>query len=91
LDLPDFQIGGDTKPHLVTKAMLAKRYSCSTRTIQAWVAARIIPFVRTNPQFLRFNPAACDRALARFGGVAELPVTFTKPRKRKSPPKKPVS
>jgi hypothetical protein len=53
-------------------------------------AARIIPFVRNNSRFLRFNLAACDPALAKFGGVAELPVTFTRKRRRSRSFKQPT-
>jgi hypothetical protein len=77
----------EASPLFITKKALAERYSVSTRTIQTWVTRRIIPFVRMSGGqgrgLLRFNPKACDAALNQFGGVKELPITMTRPwRKR---------
>jgi excisionase family DNA binding protein len=63
--------------YLIGKAELARRYSVSRRTIQTWVAQRRIPFVRIG-NTLRFNPRACDNAMARFS-VKELSMTETRP------------
>lgn len=45
----------DTKnakePTLIKKKELAKRLSVSTRTIDNWVAKRVIPFIHVGPRF----------------------------------------
>ena len=77
-----------TEPHFISKRELARRYSVSVRTVQSWVARRIIPYIRMGggPDgaggMLRFNPRACDAAISRFGGVQELPVTQTRKRRK---------
>jgi excisionase family DNA binding protein len=65
--------------HLVKKRDIARRYSVSPRTVQTWVAQRRIPFVRIG-NTLRFNPRACDQALARFG-IKELALSETRGKK----------
>ena len=79
-------IPAETSPLLITKKELAKRYSVSTRTVQTWVTRRIIPYIRmsrgSGRNLLLFNPKACDAALSRFGGVKELPVSWTQPRRK---------
>ena len=70
----------EPSPLLVTKKVLAKRYSVCTRKIQTWVNRRIIPFIRMSGGIgrglLLFNPKATDAALHQFGGVKELPITM---------------
>jgi excisionase family DNA binding protein len=65
--------------HLVKKRDIARRYSVSPRTVQTCVAQRRIPFVRIG-NTLRFNPRACDQALARFG-IKELALNETRGKK----------
>lgn len=76
---------GDVAPELITKKVLAKRYSVSTRTVQNWVTRRIIPFIRISGGLgrglLLFNPKACDAALNKLR-VKELPVGWTRPRRK---------
>jgi hypothetical protein len=84
------------QPHLISKRELAKRYSVSLRTIQSWVARRIIPYIRVGGDpagtggMLRFNPRACDAALSRFGEIRELPVTYTRKRRKPVLPQQPA-
>jgi excisionase family DNA binding protein len=66
--------------HLVKKSDIARRYSVSPRTVQTWVAQRRIPYVRIG-NTLRFNPRACDQALARFG-IKELALSETRVKRR---------
>jgi hypothetical protein len=82
------------QPHLISKRELAKRYSVSTRTIQNWIARRIIPYIRMGGDqygrgghMLRFNPQACDAALKRFGWVEELSVSRVRAVRRKPAPR----
>jgi hypothetical protein len=44
---------------------IADRYEVSPRCIQNWVARKILPVLRIG-RCVRFNIAACDRALAKF-------------------------
>ena len=51
---------------LVKKPRIARRYDVSIRTIENMMRDRRIPFVRIGLRGVRFDPVACDRALARF-------------------------
>jgi hypothetical protein len=44
---------------------LAARYNVCPRSIQNWVSRRILPVLKVG-RAVRFNVAACDKALARF-------------------------
>jgi hypothetical protein len=44
---------------------LAARYEVSPRCIQNWVARKFLPVLKIG-RSVRFNIAACDRALAKF-------------------------
>jgi hypothetical protein len=44
---------------------LAARYSVCPRSIQNWVSRRILPVLKVG-RAVRFNVAACDKALAKF-------------------------
>ena len=50
---------------LVKKPVIARRYDVSQRSIQAWMDENKIPFAKIG-YMVRFDPEACDRALARF-------------------------
>jgi excisionase family DNA binding protein len=54
---PAGQIGtaGPLPPTLVKKKELAKRLSVSTRTIDTWVAKRVIPYLQVTPRFYLFH------------------------------------
>jgi hypothetical protein len=52
-------------PVLATTRGLAARYQVSARCIQYWVARKILPVLKIG-RAVRFNIAACDRALAKF-------------------------
>jgi hypothetical protein len=49
----------------VTKRQLALRYQCCTRTINNLMSRRILPFRKVR-NFLRFEPAECDKAMDTF-------------------------
>jgi len=54
---PVGQIGtvGTPSPVLVKKKELAKRLSVSPRTIDNWVAKRVIPYLQITPRFYLFH------------------------------------
>lgn len=49
----------------VNKRELARHFACSPRTINNLMARRILPYSRIG-KILRFDLAACDRAMQRF-------------------------
>jgi hypothetical protein len=60
----------ELKPNQTNRAFtntlgLASRYEVSPRCIQNWVARKILPALKIG-RTVRFNVAACDKALARF-------------------------
>ena len=58
----------DTTPPLLKKKSLAAQLGVSVRTIDNWVAQRIIPYLAPSPRLHLFDPDAVKRALAaRFG------------------------
>ncbi len=48
---------------LVRKRQLATLLSVSPRTVDTWVAKRMIPFIEPNPRLHLFDPAAVKSAL----------------------------
>jgi hypothetical protein len=58
-------IGASEFPLLATTKVLAVRYRVSPRCIQNWTAKKILPVLKIG-RAVRFNIAACDRALAKF-------------------------
>lgn len=55
----------ELKQKLVNKRDIAIRYGVSERTIQEWMAKGLIPYHKIG-YMVRFDPQACDRALAQF-------------------------
>ena len=43
------------EPTLIKKKELAKRLSVSTRTIDAWVGKRLIPYIQVTPRFYLYE------------------------------------
>ena len=59
---------------LVRKRQLAELMSVSPRTIDGWVAKRMIPFIEPNPRLHLFDPVAVKSALmAQFAVPAKMP------------------
>ena len=59
---------------LVRKRQLATLLSVSPRTIDGWVAKRMIPFIEPNPRLHLFDPAAVKSVLlAQFSVAARIP------------------
>jgi hypothetical protein len=50
---------------LVNKHTIARRYDVNERTIQEWMARGTLPFLKIG-YMVRFDIAACDRAISRF-------------------------
>jgi len=58
----------------VRKRQLAIILSVSPRTIDGWVARRMIPFIEPNPRLHLFDPVAVKSALlAQFSIPARIP------------------
>lgn len=53
--LDQFRQGPHPEPTLIKKKELAARLSVSPRTIDNWVAKRIIPYVQVNPRFYLYE------------------------------------
>ena len=59
---------------LVRKRQLAVIFSVSPRTIDGWIAKRMIPYIEPNPRLHLFDPAAVKSALiAQFAVQASIP------------------
>jgi hypothetical protein len=59
---------------LVRKRQLATLMSVSPRTVDGWVAKRMIPFIEPNPRLHLFDPVAVKSALlAQFAVPAKMP------------------
>jgi phage terminase Nu1 subunit (DNA packaging protein) len=54
-----------TEQKLVNKHTIARRYDVSERTIQEWMEKGTLPILKIS-YMVRFDIAACDRALSRF-------------------------
>ena len=53
------------EPTLIQKKELAKRLSVSPRTIDGWVARRVIPCIKISPRFNLYDMDAVLAALKR--------------------------
>ena len=51
---------------LYRKRDIALRYRVGVRTVDRWIAKRIIPVIRLSPRCLRFDVARCDEAVRKF-------------------------
>jgi excisionase family DNA binding protein len=54
------------EPRLLSKRQLATALGVSPRTIENWLAARRIPWLRLSARLTRFNLARVEAALARY-------------------------
>ena len=46
---------------LLTKKQAAMKFNTSSRTIERWVRARILPVVRFSSRCVRFRPSDCEK------------------------------
>ena len=65
---PEGQSGtvGTSSPVLIKKKELAKRLSVSPRTIDNWVAKRVIPYLQVTPRFYLYEFDAVLEALKKL-------------------------
>jgi hypothetical protein len=63
---------GFIQPTLIKKKELAKRLSVSTRSIDTWVAKRVIPYIQITPRFYLFEFEAVLAALKKNYQVDSL-------------------
>lgn len=56
----------DQKKPFVTKEVLARRYGVCDRTIEKWMKARILIFLKVR-RVVRFHVQGCDEALRKRG------------------------
>lgn len=61
-----------TTPTVIRKRELAKRLSVSTRTIDNWMAKRLIPYIQVSPRFYLYDFDAVLAALKKHYGVETL-------------------
>ena len=61
------------EPTLIKKKELAKRLSVSPRTIDNWVAKRIIPFIRVGPRFYLYDFEAVLSAIKKHYEIEPKP------------------
>ena len=57
------------KTNLIKKAELARMLGVSSRTVDSWVARRIIPYLANSARLHLFDPVAVRSALAGKFGV----------------------
>ena len=63
---------------LIRKRQLAALLSVSPRTIDGWIAKRMIPFIEPNSRLHLFDPVAVKSALlAQFAVPAKMPEEAT--------------
>ena len=53
------------EPTLIKKKELSKRLSVSTRSIDAWVSKRIIPYIQITPRFYLYDFEAVLAAIRK--------------------------
>ena len=66
------QEAGAVQPTLVKKKELAKRLSVSTRSVDGWVAKRVIPYIQITPRFYLYEFDAVLAALKKHYQVEAL-------------------
>jgi hypothetical protein len=62
---PITSIDAAVTPTLIKKKELAKRLSVSTRSIDGWVAKRMIPYIQITPRFYLYEFDAVLAALKK--------------------------
>ena len=60
------QEAGPVQPVLIKKKELAKRLSVSPRTVDGWVAKRVIPYIQITSRFYLFEFDAVLAALKKL-------------------------
>lgn len=60
------------EPALIKRKELARRLSVSTRTIDDWIAKRIIPYIKISPRFYLYDFESVLAALKKHYEVEPL-------------------
>ncbi len=60
------------QPTVIRKTELAKRLSVSKRTIDNWMAKRLIPYIQVSPRFYLYEFEAVLAALKKHYGIEPL-------------------
>jgi hypothetical protein len=63
------------QPRIIRKKELAKRLSVSTRTVDTWMAKRLIPYIQVTPRFYLYEFEAVLEAIKKHYQIE--PVTRT--------------
>ena len=63
------------QPKVIRKKELAKRLSVSTRTVDTWLAKRLIPYIQVTPRFYLYEFDAVLEAIKKHYQIE--PVTRT--------------
>ena len=63
------------QPKVIRKKELAKRLSVSTRTVDTWMAKRLIPYIQVTPRFYLYEFDAVLEAIKKHYQIE--PVTRT--------------
>lgn len=66
------QEAGAVQPTLIKKKELAMRLSVSTRSVDGWVAKRVIPYIQITPRFYLYEFDAVLAALKKLYQVDAL-------------------
>jgi excisionase family DNA binding protein len=59
-------------PNVIRKKELAKRLSVSGRTLDNWIAKRLIPYIQVSPRFYLFEFDAVLAALKKHYGIEPM-------------------
>jgi len=59
----------DPKKNWLTKALLAKHYEVSLRTITKWMSVGLLVYLKVG-RVVRFDLAACDASLKQYSIVS---------------------
>lgn len=60
------------QPAVIRKQELARRLSVSTRTIDNWMAKRLIPYIQVSPRFYLFEFDVVLDALKKHYGIETM-------------------
>jgi hypothetical protein len=61
--------GEASQPNIIRRQELAKRLAVSTRTIDNWMAKRLIPYIQVSPRFYLYEFDAVLAALKKHYGI----------------------
>jgi predicted DNA-binding transcriptional regulator AlpA len=65
--------GEPAQPNIIRRQELAKRLAVSTKTIDNWMAKRLIPYIQISPRFYLYEFDAVLAALKKHYGIEAAP------------------